>query len=62
MKRRDLIKKLRAAGWYLVRHGHDHDIYRHDNPPGERILVQVPRHREINEVTAKQILKDAGLK
>lgn len=62
MKRRDLIKKLESAGWYLVRHGSEHDIYKHNNPVGDRNLVQVPRHREINEITAKQILRDAGLK
>ncbi|BCV20940.1 type II toxin-antitoxin system HicA family toxin [Moorella sp. Hama-1] len=62
MKRRDLIQKLKSAGWYLKRHGDEHDIYKHDRPTGKRDLVQVPRHREINEITAKQILKDAGLK
>ncbi|WP_363319092.1 type II toxin-antitoxin system HicA family toxin [Desulfosporosinus sp.] len=62
MKRRDLVKKLESAGWYLKRHGDEHDIYKHDNPVETKNSVQVPRHREINEVTAKQILKDAGLK
>ena len=57
MKRRDLIKQLEAAGFQKVRDG-DHSIYK---APDKRI-VQVPRHREINENTAKQILKDAGLK
>lgn len=62
MKRWDLIKKLESAGWYLKRHGDKHDIYKHNNPVGERNIVQVPRHKEINEITAQQILKDAGLK
>lgn len=57
MKRRDLIKKLEAAGYKLDRDG-DHSIYEKD---GYR-PVQVPKHREINEYTAKQILKAAGLK
>ncbi len=61
MKRRDLIKKLESTGWYLYRHGDKHDIYKHDNPAGKRNLVQVPRHRDIDEITANQILKDAGL-
>lgn len=62
MNRRDLIKKLKSAGWYLKRHGDEHDIYKNDKPAGQRSLVQVPRHREIKETTANQILKDAGLK
>ena len=56
MKRKDLIKKLKAAGYRLDRTG-DHAIYEKlENPP-----VQVPNHREINEYTAKAILKAAGI-
>jgi mRNA interferase HicA len=55
MKRRDLEKKLRSLGWLLVRHGGRHDVWSN----GERDLV-VPRHNEINEYTAKAILKEAG--
>lgn len=58
MKRRDLIKKLETNGYIIVREGNEHTIYK---APNKR-AVQVPRHREINENTAKQILKDAGLK
>lgn len=57
MKRRDLIKKLEAAGYKADRDG-DHTIFEKD---GAR-PVQVPRHREINENTARAILKAAGLK
>ncbi|MCL6480037.1 MAG: type II toxin-antitoxin system HicA family toxin [Peptococcaceae bacterium] len=57
MKRRDLIKKLTQNGWYLARHGSDHDIYTNG------IKSQpVSRHNEINEITAKNILRKAGLK
>ena len=56
MKRRDLVKKLEEAGYHLDRDG-DHSIY---EKKGCR-PVQVPKHRELNERTAKQILKDAGL-
>ncbi len=56
MKRRDLIKRLKAAGYKLDRNG-DHSIY---EKPGSR-PVQVPKHRELNEFTAQKILKDAGL-
>lgn len=58
MKRRDLVKILKVNGFIQVRDGGDHTIYK---APNKRI-VQVPRHREINENTARQILKDAGLK
>lgn len=57
MKRRDLIKKLEDAGYKADRNG-DHTIFEKD---GAR-PVQVPRHREINENTARAILKAAGLK
>ena len=56
MKRKDLVKKLKAAGYRLDRTG-DHAIY---EKAGSR-PVQVPNHREINEYTAKAILKAAGI-
>ena len=58
MKRRDLIKKLEAAGYKVHRDDGNHTVYEKE---GSR-PVQVPRHREINENTAKSILKVAGLK
>ncbi len=58
MKRRDLIKKLEAAGYKVDRDNGNHTVYEKE---GSR-PVQVPRHREINENTAKSILKVAGLK
>lgn len=57
MKRRNLIKKLTQNGWWLVRHGADHDIYTN----GEK-SQSVPRHNEINEITANSILRKARLK
>ena len=57
MKRQDLIKKLKSAGWEIT-HGGNHDIAKHPTKPG---MITIPRHREINEYTAKGILKDAGL-
>ena len=56
MKRKDLIRKLKAAGYRQDRTG-DHAIY---EKTGSR-PVQVPNHREINEYTAKAILKVAGI-
>ena len=55
-ERRDLINKLRKAGYKLDRTS-DHTIFEKQacRP------VQVPNHREIKETLAKKILKDAGL-
>lgn len=54
MKRRDLVARLEQAGAVLLRHGAKHDIYH--NPQTGR-TEPVPRHREINELLAKKILK-----
>ena len=56
MKRRDLIKKLTDNGWSLARNGASHDIYTNG-----KTSEPIPRHAEINEITAKSILKKAGL-
>ena len=56
MKRRELIKKLEANGWWLLRHGSDHDIYTNGTD-----VEPVPRHREINEQLAKSIIRHRGL-
>jgi predicted RNA binding protein YcfA (HicA-like mRNA interferase family) len=55
MKRRELEKQLRELGWELSRHGRRHDVW----VRGEHEIV-VPRHAEINEYTAKAILREAG--
>jgi len=54
MKKRDVEKKLKAFGWWLERHGGNHDIWTN----GE-ISNQLPRHSEINEFLAKSIIKEA---
>ena len=55
MKRKDLVKRLEQAGCDLLRHRAHHDIYH--NPKTGR-SQPVPRHREINEILARKILKD----
>jgi predicted RNA binding protein YcfA (HicA-like mRNA interferase family) len=55
VKRRDLIAKLEAGGCELLRHGGSHDIYHN---PSTGMSQPVPRHREINELLAKKILRD----
>lgn len=57
MKRRDLIGTLTDAGFEFYRHGSNHDIYRKG-----AIQIAIPRHKEINEDTARDILKEAGLR
>lgn len=52
MKKKDVEKKLKKAGWWLARHGGNHDIWTN----GE-LTNQVPRHPEINELLAKSIVK-----
>ena len=55
MKRRELERRLRDAGWWPLRHGGGHDVW----TDGER-LEYVPRHAEINELLARKILRKAG--
>ncbi len=45
---REVIKRLRAAGWYKVRSKGDHEHYAHDEKPGL--------------VTVKHPAKDLGIK
>ena len=55
MKRRDLLARLRGEGCVLVRTVGRHDFYRN-------VLTgacqPVPRHREINEYTARGIIRE----
>jgi mRNA interferase HicA len=51
-----LIKKLEAKGWYLKEHGANHDKYTDGNE-----TEMVPRHSEINEILARNIIKRRGL-
>jgi len=59
VKRRDLISKLESAGCILLRNGAKHDIY-HNPRSGKS--QPVPRHREVNEMLAKKIIRDLGEK
>lgn len=60
MKRNDLLKALadiagaRETELQLVRHGSKHDIYRLG-----AAKFSIPRHSDINELTAKAIIKGA---
>lgn len=63
MKQSELIRALREtakdkkATLVLVRHGGKHDIYRIGD---DGVEFAVPRHSEINELTARSILKEAA--
>ena len=46
MKRRELIKRLEDKGWYLKRHGAEHDIYTNGKQS-----EPIPRHPDINAVS-----------
>ncbi|NLB56675.1 MAG: type II toxin-antitoxin system HicA family toxin [Lentisphaerae bacterium] len=59
MKRLELVRALEKMGCVLPRHGSRHDIYHN---PSTGSSEPVPRHREINEVLAKRILKRLQLK
>ena len=54
-KQRDLLKIASQQGFKYVKDGGRHDIYSN----GEK-EVAIPRHREINEITAKKIIRDMG--
>ena len=54
MKRKLLLKQIHKRGAIFVRHGSKHDIY--VNPRTE-VMEQVPRHTDIEENLAKNIIK-----
>jgi mRNA interferase HicA len=54
MKRLDLIRALEDLGCTLVRHGAKHDWYHN---PETGVSQAVPRHREVNELLARAIIK-----
>ncbi|WP_276885563.1 type II toxin-antitoxin system HicA family toxin [Anaerococcus lactolyticus] len=57
MKRKKLVNFIESNGAEFVRNGSNHDIYKlGDN------MTSIPRHNEINEITAKMILKQLGIK
>jgi mRNA interferase HicA len=57
MKRLDLIRKIEQLGCEFIRHGGKHDWYRN---PQTGVSQAVPRHKEINEHLARQIIRMLG--
>jgi mRNA interferase HicA len=50
----DLIRTVEGFGCVLIRHGAKHDWYRN---PKTGVSQAVPRHREIKEPLARQIIR-----
>lgn len=63
MKRRELVKRIRAEAkaqgveWSFTREGGRHEVYSLDG-----LVIPVPRHAEINEITAQGIMKECEAK
>ena len=54
MKKRELEKRLSQRGWWLDRHGSNHDVWTNGD-----VFESVPRHAEIGEGLSRKILKKA---
>ncbi len=59
MKRVELLKRLRRQGWEMIREGSRHSLWR--NNLGDRRSA-IPRHREIDDLLARKICRDLGVK
>jgi len=49
-----LIKVITQGGAVLTRHGAKHDWYTNHRT---QVSIAVPRHPEVNEITARKIIK-----
>ncbi len=58
MSRQDLLRHLRAHGCRLLREGRSHSVW--INPANER-QASIPRHRDVNDYTAKGICRQLGV-
>ncbi|MCY4553262.1 MAG: type II toxin-antitoxin system HicA family toxin [Candidatus Poribacteria bacterium] len=58
MKRRQLIKHLRENGCEFIREGGKHSWW---GNPERGTRAAVPRHNEINNITAQKICKELGI-
>ena len=55
--RNKIKRRLEKDGWYLSRHGSNHDIYRHPCRSG---TITLPRHRTVTSMVARSITTRAG--
>lgn len=59
MNSRELIKRIEANGWYLVRINGSHHHFKHPEKPG---LVTIPHpKKDLLAKTIASILKQAGI-
>ena len=56
MKKRLVEKILRKSGWWLLRQGGSHEVWTN----GEE-KVSIPRHKEVDELTARGVMKKVWL-
>lgn len=61
MKVREVIKLIKADGWYLVRTKGDHRQFHHQTKPGT-VTVAGKMSEDIPPGTLNSILRQAGLK
>jgi len=54
MKRTELIRTITKMGCVLIRHGGNHDWYQN---PVSKMSQPIPRHKEIMESLARNIIK-----
>jgi mRNA interferase HicA len=54
VRKSELERRLRNYGWWLDRQGGRHEVWTNG-----RLTEAVPRHREIDERTARSILRKA---
>jgi predicted RNA binding protein YcfA (HicA-like mRNA interferase family) len=59
MTSRELMSILKADGWYLVAVKGSHHQFKHDVKKG-RVTIPHPK-KDLNRLTIKSILKQAGL-
>ncbi len=57
MKRFQLMRILRDAGFLFEEGGRHTKVLKND-----KLITEVPRHKEIGDILAKKILRDAGIK
>ena len=55
--RRRIQRRLEREGWYLARHGANHDLYEH---PERQVVIALPRHRTVSSSVAHAIARAAG--
>ena len=55
--RQRIKRRLEREGWEFVRHGSNHDIYKH---PIIKDVIPLPRHRTLSPGLARAIAKKAG--